>query len=223
MRRIKKRDYEDLSDQNIARVISLLHPANGTEKKSITKKEACSLLKIAYNTTRLGRIIDEYNERKAYVERQKAKKRGKKASPAEISQVIEQYLSGENYANIAKGLFRSSAFVKAIIERIGVPQRPANKEAKEDILPDSCVAESFEPGDIVYSSKYHAAAKIIKEVGEDEKHLGKIYQIYVMESIDASDSFFPHIMHGGFNAFQPAYELGSLQHLKEYGINLNEL
>ena len=51
--RIKK--HENLTKANIAKVIDLLEA-----EKPITKKEACSILNITYNTTRLGNIITEY-------------------------------------------------------------------------------------------------------------------------------------------------------------------
>ena len=69
MGKIKKRDYENLSDENVKKVIGLLE-----KEKPITKKEACSILKITYNTNRLKRIIEEYKERQAYIANQKAKR-----------------------------------------------------------------------------------------------------------------------------------------------------
>ena len=51
-RGVKKRSHEKLTDSNIQHVIGLLNA-----KSPITKKEACSILNISYNTTRLGTII----------------------------------------------------------------------------------------------------------------------------------------------------------------------
>lgn len=64
-RKTKNGEQEKLEDENVLRVIKLLEDTN-----PITKKEACSLLNIAYNTTRLASIIDKYKERKTR-ERQK--------------------------------------------------------------------------------------------------------------------------------------------------------
>ena len=55
--RTKKKDYEKLTDANIKHVIELLEA-----EKPITKKEACGILNISYNTTRLNNIIQEYKE-----------------------------------------------------------------------------------------------------------------------------------------------------------------
>jgi hypothetical protein len=61
---IKKRAYEKLDDNNIQRVIDALN-----SKEPITKKVACEMLNISYNTTRLSKIIASYHEEKAYRQR----------------------------------------------------------------------------------------------------------------------------------------------------------
>ena len=42
------------------------------KEKPITKKEACEVLSISYNTTRLNKIIAEFEERQEYVAKRKA-------------------------------------------------------------------------------------------------------------------------------------------------------
>ena len=39
-----------------------------------------------------------------------------------------------------------------------------------------------------------------------------------IECTDLSDTFFPHLEYAGKYAVQPAYELGSLKHLEQYGV-----
>jgi hypothetical protein len=222
MGRVKKKEHEKLSPENIKKVIKLLNA-----DKPITKKEACSILNITYNTTRLARIIAEYEEHEAFIARRKEQNRGKPASKDEIAQTITDYLGGETISNIAKALFRSPGFIKAIIEKVGVPQRPtsAQERTKVSLIPESCRAETFEVGEVVWSAKYHSAAIIKKELpGNYEKnYLNKCYRIYVLEATDASDSFFPHIEQGGFNAVSLAYDLGKLKHLEPFGVQLNRL
>ncbi len=58
-RTVKAKDHEKLDDATIERVMALLN-----DEKPITKKAACEILNISYNTTRLGAIIDGYLERK---------------------------------------------------------------------------------------------------------------------------------------------------------------
>ena len=224
MARVKKKAHENLSDANIQKVIQLLQPQE-TTKSPITKKDACGLLNISYNTTRLAKIIQEYQDRQKYVAEQKAKRRGKAATDFEIQQAVEEYLGGENYATIAKRLFRSAGFVKAIIERVGVPQRPTGEDARKglDYLPERCVAESFREGEVVWSAKYHRPALIKREVPSKGDYLGKVYSIYILEAVDDPGPWFGHITAGGYYAYQPAYDLGKLEHLEKYGVNLTKI
>ena len=57
---MRTKKHENLTQANISKVIEYLNPKDGS--KPITKKEACSILNIAYNTTRLGNIIAEFEE-----------------------------------------------------------------------------------------------------------------------------------------------------------------
>ena len=75
MRVVKKKAHENLTDESISKVISLLR-----QDSPITKKEACEILNIRYNTTRLQNIIDDFEQTLARKERFKAEKRGKAAS-----------------------------------------------------------------------------------------------------------------------------------------------
>ena len=120
---IRAKSHEKLDGANIQKVIDLL---NGEE--AITKKEACEVLNIRYNTTRLQKIIDEHNEVWAYKEKRKNQNRGKGATRDEIKTVIEYYLDGENISEIATRTYRSNAFVKAIIQRVGIPEKLSKEE-----------------------------------------------------------------------------------------------
>ena len=228
---LKKKDYENLSSENIKKVISLLD-----SDKPITKKDACEMLNIAYNTKRLASVIADHHERIAYTEKRKSQNKGKPASTQEIQEAVTEYLQGSSYTEIAKSLFRSTPFIKNMLEKIGVPQRGLNQEEKysTSLIPEECRAEEFQPGEIVWSAKYHAMATIRSELNTDyitknkglsafnyaSKYLGNCYAIYVQEKVDSSESFFPGVQTGGFNAYAPAYDLGKLEHLKEYGITL---
>jgi len=227
MAKIKKKESENLSNNNIERVIALLNPSADSGNKPATKKDCCAILNISYNTVRLANIIKEYEERKEYTTRMRAERRGKKATEIEIQQVISEYLEGEPVSKIASGLFRSSGFVNAIIERVGVPNRPSAEERKGfAFLPESCVRELFNGGEVVWSAKYHAPAIVLEEIKEDkyqDRYLSKCYRISVIESVDSSESYFKHIESGGFNAFALAYDLGSLAHLEEYGVALDKI
>ena len=157
---VKKKDYENLSTQNIEKVIGLLNPSSS--QKPITKKEACDILNIAYNTTRLNKIIEEYHEKKAYTAQRKKKLRGRPASQAEIAEACESYLQGGTISEISKSLFRSPSFVRALLEKVGVPQRPANKEEKlgSHYYPDALLSDDYAEGEVAWSATYHAAVEV---------------------------------------------------------------
>ena len=142
MPRLKKKSHENLTAQNIQHVISLLNPTS-SQTKAITKREACSILNISYNTTRLDKIIEDYHEQILYRARRVAQNRGKPARPDEIEEVIKEYLSGENVSNIAKRLYRSPPFIKSILEKIGVTQRVFTLEDKKSAAYAKIIAERF--------------------------------------------------------------------------------
>jgi len=109
---VKKKDYENLSATNIQKVIMLLE-----QEKPITKKEACQILNISYNTARLNKILDEFDEREKYVAKRKATNKGKRAATYEITEAITNYLRGDSISEIATGLYRSAGFVRAILDK----------------------------------------------------------------------------------------------------------
>lgn len=235
---MKKKDWENLSPENIEKVKLLLEPTNGD--KPITKKEACEILNISYNTTRLSKIIGDYDERKAYVQLRKAQNRGKPATEVEIREAVRDYLQGDNISSIAKSLYRTPGFIKSIIEQVGVPARPKSKEERIDVsyLPEECVADEFQPGEIVWSARHHCAAQIEEELSIDyqaekpgfsdvnyeKKYGAKCYSIWVFEDVDTEkESWTSGIEIGGYKAFSLAYDLGKLGHLESLGIDLRKL
>ena len=78
-RGVKAKSHEKLDSGNVQRVIDAL----GGETP-ITKKEACEMLNIRYNTTRLQRIIDDHLDLKSFRETRKAQNKGKMATQDEI-------------------------------------------------------------------------------------------------------------------------------------------
>ena len=211
----KKKSHENLTDSNIKHVISLLEA-----EKPVTKKEACDILNISYNTTRLNKIIEEFKENQEYRAKRKAEKRGKPASDSEISNVVESYLEGDSISNIAKRLFRSSIFVKNIIQRVGVPEKGDGNYTKATYLPDECVAENFSEKEVAWSAIYDAPCVVLKREN-DEKYIPRygvpVYAIYVKQESE----LYPGM--AGFYGHSAAYDLGKLEHLKSYGVNTERL
>ena len=192
------------------------------------------MLNIAYNTTRLQKIIDDHTEHKEYVKKRKAMNRGRPPTDQEIGEAVAGYLRGDPINEIASGLYRSPAFIKALLERVGVPERVSGEEVGNfDYIPEQCVAEDFSSGEIVWSAKYHSAAIIEDEISIDhqaekpgysdlnyeKKYSSKCYSIYVLTKNEEDDPFVKR--KPGFYAFALAYDLGKLEHLKEYGVDLS--
>ena len=194
------------------------------------------MLNISYNVTRLARIIEEYYDRKAYVKKRKSQLRGRPATDQEIGEMASMYLRGESLADISKATYRSLAFVKSIIEKIGIPSRILEEEEWiPEYLPENCVSDSFEVGEVVWSAKYHRPAIIDAElsvnyqaekmgysdVNYEKKYSSKAYKVYIITESDDTDDFSKRIP--GFNAYSLAYDLGSLKHLEKYGIDLHNI
>ena len=229
-RGVKKKSYENLTATNIKHVIGLLDA-----EQPITKKEACSILNISYNTTRLKSIIEEYIADTEYRNKRKAANRGKPATAAEITHVIEHFLEGSPVSDISKRLYRSPGFVKAIIDRTGVPEKRTGeqntgRESSNLFLPEECVKAEFATGEIAWSTKYDQAAEVIQEetaFNYEEKYGAKCYRIYVHEMVEWNSEMYVSgwqgEIKGGFYANALAYDLGSLQHLNAYGIDLSGL
>ena len=230
VRRVKKKDYENLSESNIEKVITL-----STGNQPISKKEACGMLNIAYNTTRLQRILDDHQDKKEYRALRKRQNRGRGATDAEICEAVERYLSGDSVAEIAAGLYRSSGFIKSLIERVGVPS--TGHESGTVTLPDSCIAESFSDGEIVWSAVYNKPARVEYELSVDyqaekagfidvnyeKKYGSKCYAIYIIEEVRENTDRWANIEEGGFAAYSLAYDLGKLSHLEKYGVDLSKI
>lgn len=200
-------EEEKMTDANIARVLTLLEPQE-EGAKPITKKLACELLGMAYNTKRLDQVIQEYTERKSKERERRAAKRGKPATTDEVQYVIQDYLSGETVDSISKSLYRSTAFVKGILEKYHVPIRSAKHDYfHPELIPDGAVRERFRVGEIVYSARYDSTARIDAEIENSPKH-GWVYRLWLI-----ADKWQQC-------CYQPASELASLEHLRELGVKI---
>lgn len=215
---VKKKSHENLTETNIEHVYTLL---NGDSP--ITKKEACSILNIAYNTTRLNKIIQDYLETVEYREMRKSQNKGRGATEAEIKSTVEMYLEGDNVTTIAKALYRSPAFIKGIIDRLGVPQKLAESDyegRRNAMLPEQCVAEEFEVGERVWAVRQNYPAVVKREL-EPEKAEERGFRLYLVDTIEATqedlkDTYFPHLAYAGKQYALGSYEIGSLKHLQQY-------
>jgi hypothetical protein len=199
-------EEELMTGANIAKVIKLLEPVE-EGKKPITKKDACAILGMAYNTTRLGTIIDEYKQKQIRISERKSQLRGKPATQEEKVYIISEYLSGETVDAISKMTYRSSRFIKDILEGNSVPIRvPGSSYFNPELIPDGAVRDRFKIGEVVYSSRYDSVARIDAEQNT-AKH-GFVYRIWLLAERWQQ------------NAYQEATELASLEHLRQMGVRI---
>jgi len=155
--------------------------------------------------------------------RRKAQNKGKAATKKEITDAVAGYLEGMTVADIAKSLYRSPAFVKGIIERIGVPQKLAHTDyegRRNALLPDQCMADEFEEGERVWAIRQNYPAIVQRELKPEqaEERGYKLYLVYTIEAQqeDLKDTYFPYLSFAGKNHAIAAYDMGSLRHLREY-------
>ena len=214
---LRKKREEKLSESNINKVIELL-----AAEKPITKKEACEILHISYNTTRLNKIIADHNETLEFRVKRKAQNKGKGVTEAEKVSIVKHYLNGANISDIAKALYRSPAFIKAVIERMGIPQKLPDTDyegIRNAMIPEPCVSEEFIEGERVWSAQGNCIAVVKREITEShdfDKHGSKCYLLWEIEMAECESPYFGLVRNAGHNASRLAYDLGSLRHLQEY-------
>lgn len=207
MARKRKTELEEerMTDSNLSRVIRLLEPEEG--KKPITKKDACQMLGMAYNTTRLGTIIEQFKERQRRTAEQRAKLRGKAVTKDEKIFIIQEYLTGSTIDAITKSTYRGVTIVKQVLDEYSVPLRiPGQNYFNPQLIPDGAARDKFEVGEVVWSARYGSLAKIYSEK-LDPKH-GHIYHMWLMD-----DKWRQY-------CWQPYYELASLQQIRELGVQV---
>ena len=201
-RRVKAKEGENLDPKTIEEVITKL-------EDGCTKKEACKILNISYNTTRLASIIEEYEEKKAYSKAQRARKRKLAISKDEEKEVVSDYLSGDSLIEISNSIFRSIAVVKRILAKYNVPERSSEYNYMNPVFIED-TKEEYKEGDLVFAARYNVPAKIVKKLQLDRDH-GNIYRIWLYGNEQQY-------------ALQPYYELGDLTKLQtELGIDIKDI
>jgi len=200
-------EEEKMTDANILRVIGLLEPKE-EGKQPITKKAACEILGMAYNTTRLATIIQQFKDKRERDSQRRAEKRGKPATQDEIQYIISEYLNGETVDSITKSTYRSPQFVKNILDANAVPIRKTSPDYfHPELIPEGAMRERFKVGEVVYSARYDSTARIEAERENHPVH-GWVYAIYLL-----SERWLQY-------AYQPASELASLEHIRELGVRI---
>lgn len=202
----KPKDDELLDDAHLERVISLLEPKE-EGVKPISKKDACQILNIAYNTTRLGKLIDDYKGRKDRETKRRAELRGKPLTPEEVSYIIGEYLEGISIEEISRSTYRSRDKISQALAEANVPVRPVSYDYfRPELIPDDATRERFKVGEIVWSAQYDSACQIQKE--DTHPTWGFIYRVWLLSE---KWKQYAHV---------PACELASLEHLRKLGVRV---
>lgn len=195
-------EIERLDDASMEKVIAALE-----QEKPITKKVACEMLAIAYNTTRLASLIEKYKEGKAREAARRAALRGKPATQDEIVYVIQEYLEGSTIDAITKSTFRPANFVKHILEKNSVPIRASSHDYfKPELIPEDASRQRHTVGEVVYSARYDSTARIEAETWCPKN--GWVYRVWLL-----SEKWKQY-------CYQPAEELASLEHLRKLGVRV---
>lgn len=210
---IRVKPGQKLDYQNVAFMLS---------KQNITWKQQCDILCIAHNKPRLTKIIAQH-EKRIQTQKKIYKANSRKPfSDLEISRVIASAIQGDSIASIASDMFRSTAAVKKVIDKVGVPRKDSACDYfKPMYMPYACIAQSFSQGQIVWSAQHQCLAIVRSKVSDFQ------YRVYILEKIDWSkvDKLYVRVSraakYGGFQATLSIYQLGSLQHLRrKYGVDL---
>jgi hypothetical protein len=194
-RGIRQKEGEDFSPTKIEEIIQSLEA-----EKPITKKAACAMLGMAYNVTRLAKIIDEYKENKAYHEKRRKELRKQPLSKEDIAYIISSYLEEANLSLISDNTHRSTTIIKRTLERYNIPLRSSSTNYQNPIQLEE-ISETYAKDDLVYSARYDEPAYISKQVGKES------YRIWLVKTEQY--------------ALQPYWELGDLRRVqKELSISI---
>lgn len=193
MARVK---HVDVPKETYMQAIALLEQGG-------TKKAACEVLGIAYNTTRLSNLIEEFLSRQERDKKFRSQKRKEAVSKDEVANWVTSYLNGATLSELSNTYYRSQTVIKHHLEKHGALLRQAKVDRlNPPVLPEQCISDSFEVGQYVWSTAYNCIALVKAKVGD------YVYRI--------------HVLGNGLQEFsnQPAWELGNLSHLEALGVNL---
>jgi hypothetical protein len=204
MARVKAKEHEKLDSATITRVVQALD-----SEKPITKKVACEMLNISYNTSRLKRIIEQFQNDQEFEIKRRKQLRGKPFDELEIRYTILNFLKGDSIAALARSQYRTADGIKKILKQYNIPAKDASNDYfNPTVIPDEAISEEFNIGELAWSARYNCVA-IVDSLHSTGSGHGNIYGIWVFGKHNEQ-------------ALQPAYELGKLEILKELGVTTDD-
>ena len=84
-----------------------------------TKKAVCEFLGITYNTKRLGTILENFGKEQEREKEYRKAKRRTACTQEELVAMIEDYLNGMSYKDLADNYYRSATYIKHKMEMVG--------------------------------------------------------------------------------------------------------
>lgn len=170
-----------------------------------TKKAACEMIGISYNTKKLQELIERFEARNEAEKVARANNRKKPVTQQEVVWWITAYLQGSSMKELSDQYYRSEAVIKLHLEKHGALLRCPTKVDRRNPpqLPDQCMTDEFEIGEYVWSAAYNCVA----EVRGFYKNAVKIQVL----SNDVQEY-----------SYQAPWELGSMRHLKDLGVDLSK-
>jgi 5'-3' exonuclease len=192
----KKKNYE-ITDEQYEKAIAWLDEGK-------TKKGACDILGVSNNKT-MERLIEEHLNKKQITKEMRAKKRRTAVTQEEVVSMITDYINGYTLQDLADSYYRSVNIIKLHLEKNGAMLRVNESidPLNPPVLPDECMADTFNIGQFVWSAKYGCVAQVKAE------YKGA-YRIQVLGNGRQESSY------------QPAWELGDLTHLENMGVKLSQ-
>lgn len=173
------------------------------QQPKATKKHACEILGISYNTKKLAELIERFEQREEAQKAARAAKRKTPVSKEEVVTWITEYLNGATPSAISESAFRSESVVKLHLEKNGAMLRAIGKvdRLRPPPLPEQCVTDTFEIGEHVWVAAYNC-------VGVVAGFYKDAVRVWVLSQGIQEQSY------------QAPYELGSLRHLAALGVKL---
>jgi predicted transcriptional regulator len=164
----KKIETQEIPEAKIRQAIWYL-------KTGKTKKFVCEHLGIAYNTTRLTKIIEDFKAKEVREKELKEKAKNTALTEATKKDIVNSYLNGEAQSAIATRYYISPQRVKTVLLESNVPIRARAKNAPaktEHIVQDLDV--KFKLRDKVFYGSENSFATITEVF--DEEYADKLRQ-----------------------------------------------
>lgn len=197
----RKKSITDISDDTFKTVITHLEDGG-------TKKRACEMLGVGSNST-MERMVEEWKERQVLVAEMKQKKRGTPIQGVELANVIEGYLQGDSFEELANRNYRSAAMIKSALERSGALLRIQGSADPlyPPMIPDEAMSETFAVGEHVWLPGYQCIGEVMKAITNP---VGA-YRVFLLSE---TQQHYVHVMN---------YEMASVAHLEKLGVNIKAL